>query len=151
RAAGRRSGTGALRRPPPAAARRPPLGGGQRAFGARYMSGPSGQDGPPTPEPVSPRRRGPWVVTGTREVYQNPWIRVREDQVIRPNGAPGIYGVVESTPAVGVVAVTTDERVYLVGQYRYTVEEYSWEIITGYSAAGEDLLAGAARELREEA
>ncbi|MGH2370755.1 MAG: NUDIX domain-containing protein [Chloroflexota bacterium] len=97
------------------------------------------------------QRRGPWQVTGTREVYKNPWMRIREDQVIRPNGTPGIYGVVEFTPAVGVVAMTPDERVYLVGQYRYPMDEYSWEIITGYSDAGENLLAGAARELREEA
>jgi 8-oxo-dGTP pyrophosphatase MutT (NUDIX family) len=96
-------------------------------------------------------RRGPWQVTGTREVYRNPWLRLREDAVIRPNGTPGIYGVVEFAPAVGVVALTPDERVYLVGQYRYTVEEYSWEIVTGYSVPGEDLLVGAARELREEA
>ncbi len=96
------------------------------------------------------QRRGPWQVTGTREVYHNPWIRVREDQVIRPNGTLGIYGVIETTPAVGVVAVTPDHLVHLVGQYRYTMDEYSWEIVTGYSARGEDLLAGAARELREE-
>jgi 8-oxo-dGTP pyrophosphatase MutT (NUDIX family) len=97
------------------------------------------------------QRRGPWQVKGTREVYRNPWIRVREDQVLRPNGTPGIYGVIEFTPAVGVVALTPDERVYLVGQYRYTVDEYSWEIITGYGLADEDAVVGAARELREEA
>jgi 8-oxo-dGTP pyrophosphatase MutT (NUDIX family) len=100
---------------------------------------------------MTPARRGPWQVTGTREVYRNPWMRVREDAVLRPNGSPGIYGVVEFVPAVGVVALTPDERVYLVGQYRYTVEEYSWEIITGYSTPGEDLRLGAARELQEEA
>jgi 8-oxo-dGTP pyrophosphatase MutT (NUDIX family) len=76
---------------------------------------------------------------------------VREDQVLRPNGTPGIYGVIESTPAVGVVALTPDERVYLVGQHRYTVDEYSWEIITGYGMADEEAVVGAARELREEA
>ena len=99
----------------------------------------------------TPQRRGPWQVVSTREVYQNPWIRVREDQVIRPDGHPGIYGVIEFTPAVGVVAIRPDERVYLVGQYRYPTDCYSWEIITGYSDAGEDALAAAQRELREEA
>lgn len=96
-------------------------------------------------------RRGPWQVRGSREVYRNPWIRLREDQVLRPDGQPGIYGVVECNPAVGVVALTPDERVYLIGQYRYPTEEYSWEVVTGYSDAGEDPATAAARELREEA
>ena len=104
-----------------------------------------------TPPQPPPKPRGPWGVLSSREVYRNPWMRVREDQVIRPNGTPGIYGVVEFTPAVGVVALSGDERVYLVGQYRYTMDEYSWEIITGYSDPGESLLVGAKRELREEA
>jgi ADP-ribose pyrophosphatase YjhB (NUDIX family) len=96
------------------------------------------------------RQVGPWRLTSTREVYRNPWIRVREDQVIRPDGKPGIYGVVELEPAVGIVAVTDDERVYLVGQYRYATESYSWEIVTGFSDRGEDPVAGARRELLEE-
>jgi 8-oxo-dGTP pyrophosphatase MutT (NUDIX family) len=97
-----------------------------------------------------PRRRGPWQITGTREVYKNPWIRVREDQVIRPNGSAGIYGVVELTPAVGVVAIDSAGRVLLVGQYRYTTDVYSWEVVTGYAGADEEPLLGAQRELREE-
>ncbi|MCB0324037.1 MAG: hypothetical protein KDD69_10705, partial [Bdellovibrionales bacterium] len=60
----------------------------------------------------------PWKRVSSRVVYQNPWITVREDQVIRPDGARGIYGVVETRIAVGVVAVTEAEEVYLVGQYR---------------------------------
>jgi 8-oxo-dGTP pyrophosphatase MutT (NUDIX family) len=110
---------------------------------------------------TSPRRRpstahpgqtrGPWRVLETREIYRNPWIRVREDRVVRPDGNPGIYGVVEFEPAVGVVALTEDEQVYLVGQYRYATEGYSWEVVTGYADPGEDPLASAQRELREEA
>jgi 8-oxo-dGTP pyrophosphatase MutT (NUDIX family) len=83
-------------------------------------------------------------------VYENPWIRVREDQVIRPDGRPGIYGVVEFTPAVAAVAVDKDERVYLVGQYRYATDCYSWEIVTGYAGADEEPLVAARRELLEE-
>ena len=111
------------------------------------MSG--GRDGWPYAAGV--QRRGPWQVLGTRQVYANPWMRVREDQVLRPNGAPGIYGVVEFVPAVGVVALTADEQVYLVGQYRYPTDGYSWEIVTGYADPAEELVRSAQRELREEA
>jgi len=99
---------------------------------------------------MTPKQRGQWQKVASREIYRNAWIRVREDRVIRPDGQPGIYGVVEFEPAVGVVAITSDERVYLVGQYRYATECYSWEIVTGYSEAGEDQLIAAQRELREE-
>ncbi len=95
-------------------------------------------------------QRGPWRMLGSRVAYENPWIRVREDQVLRPDGSPGIYGVVEMTEAVGVVALTADQRVYLVGQYRYPTDRYSWEIVAGFVDAGEDPLAAGARELREE-
>ena len=97
-----------------------------------------------------PQKRGPWTVLSTREVYANPWIRVREDQVLRPNGSPGIYGVVHCENAVGMVAVTDDGQVYLVGQYRYPTDEYSWEFPTGTANPGEPPLESARRELREE-
>ncbi len=96
-------------------------------------------------------QRGPWKTTASRVVYENPWITVREDQVIRPDGQPGIYGVVETRMATGVLALTDQDEVYLVGQYRYTLEEYSWEIVEGGSDPGESALEAARRELREEA
>lgn len=99
---------------------------------------------------MKPNESNPWRTIASREIYQNAWIRLREDQVVRPDGQPGLYGVVEMTPAVGVVALSSDHRVYLVGQYRYPTDCYSWEIIAGYSAPGEDPLAAAQRELREE-
>lgn len=93
----------------------------------------------------------PWETVSTRVVYDNPWIRVREDEVVRPDGRPGIYGVVHfKNVAVGVLAVEGGE-VYLVGQYRYTLERYSWEIVEGGCAEGEDFLDAARRELEEEA
>src|SRR5438477_6603494 len=96
-------------------------------------------------------RRGPWQVLGSRQVYENDWIRVREDDVIRPDGRPGIYGVVEFQGlAVAIVALTDDEQVYLVGQYRYPTDTYSWEVVEGTSEAGEEPLAAAKRELSEE-
>lgn len=92
----------------------------------------------------------PWRTLATREVYQNPWIRVREDQVIRPDGKRGIYGVVHyRNIAVGVLPVEGDET-YLVGQYRYPLDRYSWEIPEGGCPEGEDPLGAAKRELEEE-
>lgn len=94
--------------------------------------------------------KNPWTVRGTKIVYSNPWITVREDDVVSPGGVPGIYGVVEARIATGVVALTDDNEIYLVGQYRYPVNEYSWEIPEGGSDPKEDPLATAQRELREE-
>lgn len=92
----------------------------------------------------------PWETVSTRVVYDNPWIKVREDAVVRPDGRPGIYGVVHfKNVAVGVLAVE-DGDVYLVGQYRYTLERYSWEIVEGGCPEGEDTLDAARRELEEE-
>jgi len=93
----------------------------------------------------------PWKTLSTRTVYENSWIRVREDQVIRPDGRPGIYGVVETPIATGVVALTHDKQVYLVGQYRYPTNHYSWEIVEGGVAGSETPLEAARRELKEEA
>jgi 8-oxo-dGTP pyrophosphatase MutT (NUDIX family) len=93
----------------------------------------------------------PWRTLGSRVIYDNPWITVREDQVLRPDGQPGIYGVVHmKTWAVGVVARTDDAATLLVGQYRYTLDAYSWEIPEGGGATCQTLLASAQRELMEE-
>jgi 8-oxo-dGTP pyrophosphatase MutT (NUDIX family) len=92
----------------------------------------------------------PWETVSTRVVYDNPWIRVREDEVVRPDGLPGIYGVVHfKNVAVGVLAVE-DGMLYLVGQYRYPLGRYSWEIPEGGCPEGSDLLEAARRELAEE-
>jgi 8-oxo-dGTP pyrophosphatase MutT (NUDIX family) len=94
----------------------------------------------------------PWKTTSTRTAYQNSWIRVREDHVIRPDGTPGLYGVVEIRPSVGVVALNARDEVVLVGQWRYALNRHSWEIPRGGSSPGEtDMLLTAQRELAEEA
>ncbi|HEX3683662.1 MAG TPA: NUDIX hydrolase [Bryobacteraceae bacterium] len=96
--------------------------------------------------------QNPWTTIVSRIAYENAWIRVREDQVIRPDGAPGVYGVVEIRPSVGVVAIDGRDRVVLVGQWRYSVNRYSWEVPRGGSHPGErDMLEVAKRELAEEA
>jgi 8-oxo-dGTP pyrophosphatase MutT (NUDIX family) len=92
----------------------------------------------------------PWQTVSSKQVYDNPWITLREDQVIRPDGEPGIYGVVHyKNIAVGVLPIE-DDHTYLVGQYRYPLERYSWEIPEGGCPEGEDPLRAAQRELREE-
>jgi ADP-ribose pyrophosphatase len=94
--------------------------------------------------------KNPWTVISTKKVYENNWISVREDAVVRPDGERGIYGVVHfRNIAIGVLAVE-DDFVYLVGQYRYPLEQYSWEIPEGGCPEGEDTLHAAQRELEEE-
>lgn len=86
-----------------------------------------------------------------RVAYENPWITVWHDEVDRPDGSPGIYGVVHfASLAVGVVAIDDDDRIVLVGQHRYTLGEDSWEIPEGGVPLDEAPLLGAQRELREE-
>ena len=94
--------------------------------------------------------KNPWKKIRSKEIYKNDWIRVREDKVINPSGNNGIYSVVEAKPAIGIVPITDDLQTYLVGQFRYTLNEYSWEIPEGGGLIGEDTLIGAKRELREE-
>jgi 8-oxo-dGTP pyrophosphatase MutT (NUDIX family) len=92
----------------------------------------------------------PWQTLSSKVVYDNPWINVREDAVVHPNGERGIYGVVHyKNIAVGVVAIEGEE-IYLVGQYRYPLSRYSWEIPEGGCPEGEDTLSAARRELEEE-
>ena len=93
----------------------------------------------------------PWTRKDSRIIYQNPWLTLREDRVINPNGGEGVYSVVETRIATGVVALTRDCEVYLVGQYRYPTEGYSWEIVEGGADPGEAPLAAIQRELQEEA
>lgn len=94
----------------------------------------------------------PWITLSTREGYANPWIRVREDQVINPSGGRGIYGVVEyKNRAVGVIPVDDEGNTWLVGQWRYCHERYEWEIPEGGCPPGEEPAECARRELKEEA
>lgn len=91
-----------------------------------------------------------WSTLASRAVYENAWIRVREDQVRRPDGQPGLYGVVElRSPAVFVVALTEADEVLVVTVDRYPTGRVSVEVPAGGSD-GEDLLVAAQRELREE-
>jgi ADP-ribose pyrophosphatase len=93
----------------------------------------------------------PWKKLQTTPVYDNPWIRVEEDRVLRPNGSAGIYGRVHfKNKAIGIIPLDEERNTWLVGQYRYTLNEYSWEIPMGGGSIGEDILVSARRELEEE-
>jgi 8-oxo-dGTP pyrophosphatase MutT (NUDIX family) len=93
----------------------------------------------------------PWQTLSSQSVYDNPWISVREDQVINPKGGRGIYGVVHmKNKAIGIIPVDAEGNTYLIGQYRYALNEYSWEIPMGGGLIERDFLESAQRELKEE-
>jgi 8-oxo-dGTP pyrophosphatase MutT (NUDIX family) len=93
----------------------------------------------------------PWKKNSSREVYENPWVSVRHEEVIKPNGKPGVYGVAHfKSKAAAIVPLDYEGNIWLVGQYRYTLEEYSWEIPMGGGELEGDSLDAAKRELKEE-
>lgn len=94
--------------------------------------------------------QNPWKKLSSKKIYQNAWISVVEDSIIKPNGEPGIYGVVECKVATGIIPVFDDNSTVLVGQYRYTMNQYSWEIIEGGAETNETPKEAAIRELKEE-
>lgn len=95
--------------------------------------------------------KNPWKCKSSETMYENPWIKVEEDQVVRPNGSEGIYGKVQfKNKALGIIPLDDQLNTWLVGQYRYTLNEYSWEIPMGGVPHEEDTLDGAKRELKEE-
>jgi 8-oxo-dGDP phosphatase len=98
-----------------------------------------------------PVRNGPWTRHARRVAYENAWVTVWHDEVTRPDGGPGIYGLVHFLNlAVGAVVLDDEDRVLLVGQHRYAIDAMSWEIPEGGVPAGESALDGAIREVREE-
>jgi 8-oxo-dGTP pyrophosphatase MutT (NUDIX family) len=100
---------------------------------------------------VSRDKRGPWSVVSTREAYDNRWIRVTHHEVIAPSGDPGIYVTVHfKNRALGIVPVDADQHTFLVGQHRFPLDDYSWEIPEGGGALDVDFLESAKRELQEE-
>ena len=93
----------------------------------------------------------PWTTISKKEAYDNPWIKVEEHQVITPTNKKGIYGKVSfKNLAIGILPLDENEYTWLVGQYRYTLDEYTWEIPMGGGPADQTSLESAQRELKEE-
>jgi 8-oxo-dGTP pyrophosphatase MutT (NUDIX family) len=93
----------------------------------------------------------PWVRHATRVVFENDWMVVREDEVTNPGGGQNRYGHVQfKNVAVAILPVDADGNTYLVGQSRYTLDSYSWELPMGGAPLDEDPLDAARRELQEE-
>lgn len=96
-------------------------------------------------------KRGPWKIVSKQDRYTNRWIHVTHHEVIKPSGDEGTYGTVHfKNRAIGIVAVDAEQHTFLVGQHRFPLDEYSWEIPEGGGALEVDPLESAARELREE-
>lgn len=92
-----------------------------------------------------------WQTLSSEEKYDNRWINVTEYQVINPAGGKGIYGKVHfKNKGIGIVAFDNDENTWLVGQWRYTLDEWCWEIPEGGGALDTDPIESAKRELKEE-
>ncbi len=97
------------------------------------------------------KEKNPWKTLSSKSVYSNPWIELYHNEVITPGGSEGIYGKVHyKNIAVGVIPLDKNYNTWLIGQYRYPLDIYSWEIPEGGSPEGTDPLFSAQRELREE-
>ena len=92
-----------------------------------------------------------WKKLDSKVIYENPWFTLREDQVINPGGGQNTYGHIQfRKKAIAIVPIDDDGNTWIVGQDRYTLGEYSWEVPMGASEKGERPLDTAHRELREE-
>lgn len=95
--------------------------------------------------------KNPWTVLSRTTAYENDWIRVDHHEVLGPSGGPGVYGTIHfKNQAIGVVPIDASGRVILVGQYRFPLGAYSWEIPEGGGSRSVPALDSAQRELREE-
>jgi ADP-ribose pyrophosphatase len=92
----------------------------------------------------------PWRTRSSRTIYQNPWLRLREDLVELPSGRTTVYGVVSTGACVGVLPFLDSDTVVLVRQYRYVAGRHTWEMPTGGVGPGEPISDAAQRELAEE-
>jgi len=100
---------------------------------------------------MSKEEKNPWQIISEKNIYDNPWINITEFDVINPGGGNGIYGKVHfKNLAIGILPLDENMNTYLVGQYRFPLDQYSWEIPEGGGMIGIDPLISAQRELIEE-
>lgn len=100
---------------------------------------------------MSSQDQNPWKTLSSNKIYENPWISLTEHQVVNPGGGNGIYGEIHfKNLAIGIIAIDDYNNTWLVGQYRYPLKKYSWEIPEGGCPEGTDPLESAKRELLEE-
>jgi ADP-ribose pyrophosphatase len=96
-------------------------------------------------------QHNPWKTLSTEKKYDNQWISLSESQVLNPAGNPGIYGVVHfKNRAMAILPLDDEYNTWIVGQFRYTLNSYEWEVVEGGCPLNEDILEGAKRELKEE-
>ncbi len=97
------------------------------------------------------KEMNPWTIISSEEKYDNPWINLTEYQVINPNGGKGIYGKVHfKNLAIGIIPINKNDEIILIGQYRFPLDVYSWEIPEGGGKLDINPLDSAKRELLEE-
>ncbi|GAB2609691.1 NUDIX domain-containing protein [Belliella aquatica] len=95
--------------------------------------------------------KNPWTTKNTKTIYENAWIKLEHHDVVIPSGKDGVYGkVCFKNKAIGIIPIDRDGNTWLVGQFRYTLNAYSWEIPMGGGPINEDFLESAKRELKEE-
>ncbi|REG90357.1 NUDIX domain-containing protein [Algoriphagus antarcticus] len=93
----------------------------------------------------------PWKTKKINPMYENPWIKVEHHDIINPAGNEGIYGKVHfKNRAMGIIPIDKDGNTWIIGQFRYALDEYAWEIPMGGGPLDEDKLESAKRELKEE-
>ncbi|MBR9833098.1 NUDIX hydrolase [bacterium] len=98
------------------------------------------------------KQRGSWKIKSSKEIYDNAWINVTEHSVINPGNAEGIYGEIHfKNIAIGIIPLDEEYNTWIVGQHRFPIDLYSWEIIEGGGQIGVDPIESAKRELAEEA
>lgn len=91
----------------------------------------------------------PWKTKNSKIVYETAWMKIREDNVTRPNGSDGTYSFVETSESVYIVPLTDNDEIYLIAQWRYPTKTFSWEL-PGGGGDGGNILESAKRELKEE-
>src|SRR5688572_30389385 len=100
---------------------------------------------------MNEKEKNSWTTLNSEVKFETPWITVTKHDVLNPAGKPGLYGVVTfKNIAIGILPLDKDLNTWLVGQWRYPLREYSWEIVEGGGPHGIDPLISAARELKEE-